>query len=619
MYKGKAKQLSKPQLLMPDSPTSEPGNAFVCKCAERDHSACAGGQYKNNDYCVLHFPGNEKSNDFVEILKEKVRKEDFNFSGVWFPDDPDFLRLDFTAFANFEGATFSGDGDFSGATFRADVSFRHATFSGKARFWRTTFRHTTNFKFSNFSSDADFTRAVFDSRVEFVGCIFHSAAHFSETTFRDEANFDSTNFGEVHFSKASFIGKLSFTDANFFGEANFDESIFADKADFTRATFRNEADFVQSSFKTEAKFPNATFGSNVDFIGTIFAEKADFYKAKLSSARFLSAAFSGSAIFMNAEFGRAGFNGARFNAGAYFTCTTFSAEADFFCDFGANVEFNGASFAAEANFGSSTFGAKAIFDSASFKDYVKFEGDPERPMFSATSSLDLQFARIEKPDHVAFHTVSLRPHWFVNVDASKFDFTNVGWAKLTKVDSDRRSIEREIECLRSKEVTSPHRLLSVACWRLATNAEENHRYPEASGFRYMAMDASRREHWRFGLWRLSVLYWLASGYGERILRATVVLIGILVLSAGIYTRVGFSRSEPKLTSESGAEATKQEDVNARLDFWRALIYSAEVMAFQKPEPRPATFIAHLVVLLETILGPVQAALLLLAIRRKFMR
>jgi hypothetical protein len=52
--------------------------------------------------------------------------------------------------------------------------------------------------------------------------------------------------------------------------------------------------------------------------------------------------------------------------------------------------------------------------------------------------------------------------------------------------------------------------------------------------------------------------------------------------------------------------------------FRSAIFN-EVMAFQKPEPRPATTIAHWVVLLETILGPVQAALLLLAIRRKFMR
>jgi len=60
-------------------------------------------------------------------------------------------------------------------------------------------------------------------------------------------------------------------------------------------------------------------------------------------------------------------------------------------------------------------------------------------------------------------------------------------------------------------------------------------------------------------------------------------------------------------------------IGAPLKFSRALTYSAGVMTLQKPEPQPATAEAQTVVLLETILGPVQAALLALAIRRKFMR
>ena len=43
------------------------------------------------------------------------------------------------------------------------------------------------------------------------------------------------------------------------------------------------------------------------------------------------------------------------------------------------------------------------------------------------------------------------------------------------------------------------------------------------------------------------------------------------------------------------------------------------MTLQKPEPLPANKRAKTLVLLETVLGPVQAALLALAIRRKFMR
>jgi hypothetical protein len=43
------------------------------------------------------------------------------------------------------------------------------------------------------------------------------------------------------------------------------------------------------------------------------------------------------------------------------------------------------------------------------------------------------------------------------------------------------------------------------------------------------------------------------------------------------------------------------------------------MTLQKPEPSAANKRAKAAVLFETILGPLQAALLALAIRRKFMR
>jgi hypothetical protein len=226
--------------------------------------------------------------------------------------------------------------------------------------------------------------------------------------------------------------------------------------------------------------------------------------------------------------------------------------------------------------------------------------------------LDLQFARIVKPERVSFHTLSLCPHWFVNIDARRFDFTNVDWKRL--------SLNEEISGLANYIIPSPHRLLAIARRNLAVNAEENHRYEEASKFRYMAMEARRLESWRgFAPWRLSWWYWLASGYGERVWQAFFVLLGILLLSALLYNHVGFARWEAKVASESDVAVAKRDDVGAPLKFSRALTYSAGVMILQKPEPRPATTAAQTVVLLETILGPVQAALLALAIRRKFMR
>ena len=66
-------------------------------------------------------------------------------------------------------------------------------------------------------------------------------------------------------------------------------------------------------------------------------------------------------------------------------------------------------------------------------------------------------------------------------------------------------------------------------------------------------------------------------------------------------------------------ATEPDDIGQPLPFIRAFTYSLAVMSLQRPEPKPLTGTAQTLVLLETIFGPLQAALLALAIRRKFMR
>ncbi len=334
--------------------------------------------------------------------------------------------------------------------------------------------------------------------------------------------------------------------------------------------------------------------------------------------------FSESADFSFATFsGKASFRGATFSAGARFGCTIFHADANFvnaifdadvnfhLSEFRSSVYFEGARFNGEANFRDTQFKKLAGFRHVTFRDRVRFEGT-ERHVFTHDSLLDLKFARIEKPEHICFYMVNLRPFWFADVDPRKFEFTNVDW--------DWHSAKKELKHLERGYYFVPHGQLAIACRHLASNAEENHRYEEASGFRYMAMEARRLEHWSgFDLRKLSWWYWLASGYGERVLRASVVLLSILLVSAALYTQVGFVRWEPKLANENDLATAKRDDTGAPLKLSRALTYSAAVMTFQRPEPRPVTTAAQTIVLLETILGPVQAALLALAIRRKFMR
>jgi hypothetical protein len=112
--------------------------------------------------------------------------------------------------------------------------------------------------------------------------------------------------------------------------------------------------------------------------------------------------------------------------------------------------------------------------------------------------------------------------------------------------------------------------------------------------------------------------------GERIRNALGVLAAVWIVFVLLYTRVGFAQQPPKASNEgassaTGASMTLEDTTGQPLEFTRALTYSLAVMSLQRPEPRPLTNWAQTLVTLETILGPVQAPLLALAIRRKFMR
>jgi hypothetical protein len=456
--------------LVESTPDLMTESLFVCECAEWMRTACDGEpiykEHKGKRYCVLHYPNKDKAADFESTFLKKLEARDFNFRGVWFPEEVDFL----------------------------------------------------GFKFS-------------------------TEAHFTGAIFRARANFISTTFSA--------------------------------KADFNGATFKSMAFFDSATFRTTAAFFHAKFRSSAHFNSTTFI------------------------------------------AGAFFGLTTFSTEAQFiFAKFGDKVDFNGATFSAKVNFISAIFSAKADFSSTTFIDQVNFSGNPS---FSSQSAFVMQFSSIEKPERISFHTVTLRPHWFVNVDPREFVFTDVSW------NWQAISIKGEIQSLVESGVDSPHRLLAIACRQLAENAEANNRYEEASHFRYWAMDLARHHKWA-GLvfWKtdwLHVLYWAVSGYGERMLRAFAWLLAVWTIFALLYTQVGFTKPEDKSVTPTANPviAVEPDAIGQPLPFKRAFTYSLGVMSLQKPDPKPLTGTAQTLVLLETILGPLQAALLALAIRRKFMR
>src|SRR2546421_3738078 len=98
---------------MSSSPLTEAPAAtdFVCDCEWWMRSACKGlpffKEHEGKRYCVLHYLSKDKVPAFNEVLKRKLDAHDFDFNGVWFPDDVDFSQIRFTTPTHFASATFS--------------------------------------------------------------------------------------------------------------------------------------------------------------------------------------------------------------------------------------------------------------------------------------------------------------------------------------------------------------------------------------------------------------------------------------------------------------------------------------------------------------------------------
>lgn len=455
-------------------------------------------------------------------------------------------------------------------------------------------------------------------------CVLHYPVDSKRKEFKIAVT-TKLNSNDHDFSGVWFPDPVSFKDP--LTNAHFGYATFCADADFSHVNFGYIAGFAGTIFLGKANFEGARSGL-MCFNQSQFHDDAIFSNAEFLKAEFYSAHFRGLADFSYAELGSK--TGGPFSGEAYFVGATFDSLADFeSTQFHGRADFMSALFEGRANFHGAIFQGSAQFVWATLNAEVQFGFEIERG-HAFQSELDLEFATSCSPERIRFTNVTLRPGWFVNVTARRFDFRNVQWDWKSDIVLRRLSwaqllgarspVQEESRRLLDRSALWEKGALSVAYRELALNAEENHRYEEASKFRYMAMDCRRREKWRgFAFWRLSWWYWLASGYGERAAQAFLILLGILVLSALLYAQVGFVRWEPRLASESDAAVAARDGIGAPLPLPRALAYSAAVMTFQKPEPRPATTAAQTAVLLETILGPVQAALLALAIRRKFMR
>lgn len=404
-----------------------------------------------------------------------------------------------------------------------------------------------------------------------------------------------------------FPSWVNLSELKFEVDANFYHATFSSQTDFWTATFERTANFNSATFYFEAKFnSNTTFKSKTDFGGASFKDKANF----------------STAIFENGV----GFNTAIFSKDLDFTSIVSKEEVYFIkTTFEEGIYFTSATFEKEVFFREATFTetSNALFRNTNIKNgisfphsnlngHISFYGDGKNDIFVGNSAyVSLQSARIKDKDKISFNLVRLQPSWLINTDCRKFVFTACRWKKANQKNIDTKS---ELKNLPSSSFPHPHKLLTKTCWQLADNHEEMKSFPKASLFRQMANESKRREDYKgWKIWSLHWWYWLSSFYGERPLQALIILLGIIVAFAFYYYLAFFS-----ICPKDIADSTKC--VVRNMNWLESLHQSLMTAALQNVEYRKTLLPPQdLVMLFEKIVAPLQAALLALAIRRKFMR
>lgn len=537
-------------------------------------------EFEGKHYCLFHLPTKDKDIEkFNEIFEARLDKTERKAAEIEaeFHDDKekqDEVKIEENVVYDFSFVWFPTDVNLSDRKFISYAYFKSATFSSVADFRRTVFTLSVDFDFAKFVSSAVFISATFASTANFRKVTFKSLTNFRAAIFKSFTSFTSAVFTSYTiFRSVIFKLDIFFTSATFSAEAHFEKVKFSKnvRTYFDKTTFEKDAFFDRARFKNDVLFNSVIFGkeSNIFFRGAFFAKNADFQ----------------------------------------------------YCSSEGYLRFNNLRQGKESKF-------------------------------------DFQEAAFEKANRVSFHTVKLQPNWFVNVDSRKFVFTDIDWGKSIEWQSERNYSEKlkfagkcfisglrqvfknsdEIVCeniaielnrLAERGINEQKkRLLEIACRQLAVNAEENNRYEEAAKLRYMAMETRRLENQ--GVRRLLNLHWVykwSSGYGESWRRAFVTLLGLLLLFAVLYASPLATFDYGEKRKELPDDAVERQifdiaETGARfrdMNFGEGIIHSLYVSALQRPEPKAEGFLTRLFVILQTIFVPLQAALLALAIRRKFMR
>lgn len=547
-------------------------------------NACYGEvKYKDEDenyYCLMHYPSAKKADEFKSAFEEKLaleygevrkflekppeeqarldKKVSVQLAGIWFPEEIEFQlpkKPPFDSLPDKDRKYFQYHIDLTCAVFNRDADF------GEVKF----------------EKGANFTRAYFASNV-----YFNDVAFGTGTTTENALNkTEDANFIETVFAKT-----VRFGDTKFYEKANFERAFFDEGTivKFEGTTFLKEANFEGAIFKGHIRFDESQTPPSL----TEKRKQVEFSPEEGLNLRY--------AYIEKPE--QITFNSVKLRPSWLVLCDARKFNL-------INVDWN-------------EFISKRAETVKNEIDYLKYRLK-NKDTKSCSNLLSIAYRQIaanaeennqfEQASH--FRRMTFEAERFGRREDLKKWATELGslWAK------------EEVECAKFINRVGPY---------------SKKIYRHLGGFPWGTLHR---------------LYRFSSFYGESVGRAFFWFFTIWLIFACLYPFVHFSHCppEPKSASNSNAgSAARNTDIkndasNNKVEIagnefskvetdkkmrvcddsplsWRESANQSLGLLFLQPvEAKPMTNTGTFLVFLERFLGFVQLALLVLAIRRKFMR
>jgi len=459
-------------------------------------------------------------------------------------------------------------------------------------------------------------------------CIFHApqgkkgctTEEFNKTVFlyidtqkerNERCNLMGTIFdGYIDFSnyhEENALHSITFNRSVFPFGVSFSESVFAKGVGFAGIKVSGEADFGGAIFRERASFLSAIFSMGADFSSVKFENEAVFSKAKLSGlVKFLHSRFDGSANFNGAELHDDIYlDNAIFQNKTSFTATVFHGRTSFSkVVFLSHTDFSDAAFDDRVDFSSASFGDTADFTLATFKARAFFE----KTAFNGNTL----FRRVNL-EGVTFDSVDFGKVSFLDANLRKADLVLPLWPRK----NGRNLIYDETTAQTEEEI----RRVGLLYRMLKQKFKEEHDETEASNWHYGEKEMYRKskKFRRFFPLTLSNLYWFSSGYGERPIRAALVLTSAVLIASFLSAFFGLV-----CVKEPCYGITRIGIESPYCPQWHlvgaTLLNMLSYVTFQKESLfTPATQWGYLIKVASQIFIPLQTALLVLAVRNRFRR